>query len=138
MKIKKSLSVIFLLTVITLVGMQGCKKYPENNDIDLSSSKDRVSQTWKVENYKVDSVDLTSILAGYTETYTNLGIYSYKWGLIEGIGTWEFRNNEKEILIKGTNNLNDKTLYIQKLENNQFWYYYMDGAQRKEFHLVHN
>jgi hypothetical protein len=84
----------------------------------------------------VNGADLTSLVTDYSETFTTDKTYSYQWGIIGGTGSWAFKNDNNEIQITGVNNLASKTLYILKLEETQFWYYYMDGNDKKEFHLI--
>ena len=136
MKNKKSLIATFLFSLMMIIGISGCKKYPDNNGIDLTTTKSRLSHLWSVDNYKVNGVDLTSLVTSYTETFTSEGLYTYKWGIIEGAGTWAFQNGDKEILISGVTNQSNKTLYILKLQDMQFWYYFMDGSDKKEFHMI--
>jgi len=136
MKNTKSLFVIIVLAVLMLVGAQSCSQYPDNNGITLVSKADRVSKTWKVDNYKINGVDYTSLVTSYTETYTKQGAYSYQWAILGGSGTWAFQNKDAEIRITGDSNLTSRTIFILKLEDNEFWYYYMDGADKKEFHCV--
>jgi hypothetical protein len=136
MKNIKKLSVGLVLAVLLLASVQSCSQYPDNNGITLVSKIDRVSKTWEVENYKVNGVDYTSLVSSYTETFTKTGDYSYLWAIIGGTGTWAFQNNDAEIKITGTTNLTSKTLVILRLENTEFWYYYMDGADKKEFHMI--
>ena len=127
---------MIVLAVLLLIGVQGCSQYPDNNGITFVSKIDRVSKTWEVENYKVNGVDYTSLVSSYNETFTKTGDYSYLWAIIGGTGTWAFQNKDAEIRITGTSNLTSKTLFILRLENTEFWYYYMDGADKKEFHLI--
>jgi len=136
MKNTKSLFAIVVLAVLMLVGVQSCSQYPDNNGITLVSKVDRVSKTWKVDNYKINGVDYTSLVTAYTETYTKQGTYSYQWAILGGSGTWEFQNKDAEIRITGDSNLTSRTIFILKLEDTEFWYYYMDGADKKEFHFV--
>jgi len=135
---KKSLKtvVIIMMAGLFVFGTQSCKKYPEGPSFSFKSRTERVSNTWSVENYKVNGTDYTSLVSNYTETYTKGGTYSYEWGIISGSGTWKFQNNDKEIKITGLNNQSDVTLVILKLEEKTFWYYIMDGSDKKEFHLV--
>ena len=136
MKNKMSFSVIVVLSVLMLVGVQSCSQYPDNSGITLISKVDRISKTWKVDNYKINDVDYTSLVTSYTETYTKQGAYSYQWAILGGTGTWEFQNKDAEIRISGDSNLTSRTIFILKLEENEFWYYYIDGADKKEFHFV--
>ena len=133
-----SFSVIVVLSVLMLVGVQSCSQYPDNNGITLVSKVDRVSKAWKVDNYKINDVDYTSLVTSYTETYTKQGAYSYQWAILGGTGTWEFQNKDAEIRISGDSNLTSRTIFILKLEDKEFWYYYMDGADKKEFHFIKN
>ena len=130
-----------LLTVLIFLGLtifsiQGCKKYSEGPLISLKSRTERVANTWKVDNYKINGTDYTSLLTDYTETFTKEGNYSYTWEILDGSGTWVFQNNDMEIRITGTDNQSSETLIILKLEEKQFWYYYMDGNDKKEFHMI--
>ncbi|HEY5590475.1 MAG TPA: hypothetical protein VIK55_05605 [Paludibacter sp.] len=136
MKIKKSSAVFVILAVLMFFGIQSCSQYPDNNGITLVSKVDRVSKTWKVENYKLNDVDYTSMLSGYTETFTKQGAYSYQWAILGGTATWVFQNKDAEIRITGVSNQESKTLFILKLEEKAFWYYYMDGNDKKVFHMI--
>jgi len=127
---------MLLMASILLFGFQSCSQYPDNDGITLVSKTERVSGLWKVENYKVNDVDYTSLVSGYTETFTKDGAFSYQWGVLGGNGTWVFQNKDAEIQITGINNQNSKTLFIQKLEKTQFWYYYFDASDKKEFHMI--
>lgn len=133
--IARFISLIVISGMITF-GLQSCKKYDEGPLISLSTRTSRVANNWKVDNYKVNDVDYTSLVADYKETFTTDHNYSYTWGLLGGTGTWGFENNSAEVRITGTENLASQTLYILKLEQKQFWYYIMDGADKKEYHMI--
>lgn len=136
MKKGKFALLIFAMVSVILIGFQRCSQYPDNDSVTLVSKTDRVSGTWKVENYKINDVDYTTLVSGYTEVFTNDGAFSYQWGVLGGNGTWVFQNKDAEIQITGINNQSSKTLFIQKLEEKQFWYYYFDGSNKKEFHMI--
>ena len=136
MKNVKKITVLLVFAAIVGGGIQSCTKYPEGQLINFQSRTERVANNWKVDNYKVNDVDYTSLVSNYTELFTKEGKYSYQWGLFSGDGTWEFQNNYEEILITGINNQSNTTLVILKLEEKSFWYYYMDGEDKKEFHLI--
>jgi hypothetical protein len=133
-KIKFALLIVFagLLTF----GIESCKKYPDGPAISLKTRKERVANTWRVDNYKVNGTDFTSLVSDYTETFTKDGNYSYQWGILGGSGSWSFQNKDEEIKLTGIENQSSYTLVILKLEEKTFWYYYMDGNDKKEFHMV--
>jgi hypothetical protein len=131
----------FLYVIIALTmsfGFMSCKKYPDDNIlISLRTPEERISNTWKVENYKINNTDMTSLAQGYTESFTKGGGYSYSWELNSGSGTWALHNKDKEIQLTGNDTHSSNNLYILKLEETEFWYYYLDGdGDKHEFHMV--
>ena len=138
MKTKKISGLMILFAVLVIILVEGCKKYPDGPLISFRSRTERVSQTWKIDNYHENGVDLTSLMGGYTETYTKSGNYSYSWGVLNGTGTWAFQNSDANIQLTGISNQKTYTLVILKLEQTEFWYYYMDGSNKKEFHMIQN
>lgn len=136
MKIKlKFVAVVTLIGFMTL-GTQSCKKYEDGPMISLRSREARIANNWKVENYKKNDVDYTTFVTDYSEVFSKDGNYSYNWGVFAGNGTWALQNNDQEIKITGNSNQATTTLFILKLEEKTFWYYYMDGDDKKEFHMI--
>ena len=133
---KKVTVLVLLLASLVMTSMQSCKKYDDGPVFSFRSRAERVANTWKVDNYKVNGDDYTSLMSDYTETYTKDGNYSYNWGSLSGTGLWKFQNKDKEIALTGTSNQDNYTLVILKLEEKEFWYYYMDGSDKKEFHMI--
>lgn len=127
---------LFVFAGFAITTFEGCKKYPEGPAFSLRTRTQRVANTWKVENYKVNGNDYTSLVADYTETFSKDGNYSYSWGNFSGTGTWNFENKDKEIQLNGISNQSSYRMIILKLEEKTFWYYYMDGNDRKEFHMI--
>jgi hypothetical protein len=137
MKKTKKISIIFtLLVVIMMPFVQSCKKYPDGPLINFYSRTGRVANTWRVDNYLKNGTDYTYLMAGYTETYTENGNYSYSWGNLSGTGVWAFQNSDTEIRLTGISHQESRTLTILKLEDKALWYYYFDGNDRIEFHMV--
>jgi hypothetical protein len=136
MKNKKKLAGLIIFSGLIMFSIQSCKKYSDGPLVDFHSRTERVANTWKVDNYKINGNDFTSLVSSYTETYTKGGDYSFHWGILDGTGKWAFQNNDAEIRITGIDNQSSETLYILKLEEKQFWYYYMDGNDKKEFHMI--
>ena len=131
---------ILILTIITL-GLSafiftGCRKYPDGPALSLKSKSARLTNTWKVESYLKNGNDMTPNFAGYTETFTEHGDYFYTLESASGSGKWNFQNDNREIRINGIQNQPSQTLYVLRLESNSLWYYYFDGNDRKEFHMV--
>ncbi len=121
---------------ISALSLTSCQKYEDGPAISFRTRAERVANTWKVDNYKVNGTDYTSLVTNYTETFTKGGGYSYEWGILDGSGTWKFQNNDEEIALTGIADQNDHTLIILKLEEKEFWYYYIDGDDKYEYHLI--
>jgi len=139
MKISKKISIVFTLVVICMMPViQSCKKYPDGPLINFESRTSRVANTWRVDTYLKNGTDYTSLMAGYTETYSKDGNYSYTWGNLAGTGVWAFQNSDEDIRLTGISHQESRTEVILRLESKSFWYYYMDGNDRKEFHMVPN
>ncbi len=138
-KIKNTiLALVIGSSLLSVTMLQSCQKYDEGPMVSLRSRKERVANTWKVDNYKINGSDYTSLVTKYTETFTKEGAYSYDWSILNGSGTWKFQNNDKEIKLDGSDGHSSRTLVILKLEEKQFWYYTMDGNDKYEYHLVGN
>jgi hypothetical protein len=133
-----TLSLCLVLLGACLFTLPSCKKYPDGPSISLRSKSERVANTWKVDTYTINGSDYTSLASGYIQTFSKDGNYSFSMGSVMGSGKWEFQNDEMQIQVTGVSNQSSETLFILKLREHQFWYYYMDGNDRNEFHLVQN
>ncbi len=133
--LKKSTLFILLLVGTMTPILQGCNKYSEGPILSVVSRTERLANIWKVENYKIDGTDYTSIVSNYTEIFSKSGAYSYDWGILGGSGTWAFQNNDMEVKLTGNDNQTSRTLYILKLEEKALWYYYTENDKRHELHL---
>ena len=134
MNLKTGLLTLFIAGLLFPL-LQSCNKYEEGPAISLLSKTERLANIWKVENYKVDGTDYTSLVSGYIEVFSKSGAYSYSWGVISKEGTWEFQNGDMEIKLTGNDIQTSRVLHILRLENKALWYYYMDGEERHEYHL---
>ena len=141
---------LLLIASMAIITNQGCKKYEEGPAISFRSRAARVANTWKVEKYIKNGVDETAQKysasgdkRNYTETYTKDGFYSYSYiddknDSKSGSGKWEFQNKDNEIKRSGVSGQSTETLVILKLKEKSFWFWYMDGGDKKEFHLIPN
>ena len=124
----------FLLAAVIFTG---CKKYEDGPAFSLRSKTERVANTWVVESYTINGTDYTSTLTNinYTETYDKDGNYSYTSSVENGSGRWEFQSDKEQIKRSGVASQPTQTLYILRLKEREFWYYYLDGNVRHEVHL---
>ncbi len=137
MKKQLKTRIIQLLFIGALVPtFQSCQKYDDGPMFSIRTRTQRVSNQWTVDNYKINGSDYTSLASSYTETFSKSGAYSYSWSILSGAGTWAFQNKDKEIKLTGNDDQSSRTLYILKLEEKSFWYYYTKGGDRHEFHLI--
>ncbi len=135
-KAYKKVMLVAMLTITLSTLFLSCNKYPEGPAVSLMTRKARLAGNWQVENYKINSNDFTSLISNYTETFSKDGNYAYSWGILGGTGTWMFQNSDKEVKLTGGDNQTSRTLYIIKLESKSLWYYYMQGDDKHELHLI--
>jgi len=133
---KNKLYLLPLIAIFLFGTFTACKKYSEGPVFSLRSKTERVANNWKVENYKINGSDFTSLVSDYTETFTKENNYSYTWGIFNGSCKWAFQNNNMEIKLDGAEGTTSRILFIEKLEEKTFWYYYMDGSDKCEVHLT--
>lgn len=134
MKNKNIILVISIITISFLLTVS-CKKYPDGPLLSLRTRTERLSNNWKIDNYKINGTDYTSLIPNYTETFTKKGSYNYSWSVFDGSGTWSFQNKDKEVKLTGSDSQASRTLHLLKLEEKTLWYYYMDGNDKHEMHL---
>ena len=136
MRKKITIQKTFIFITLFFTSLQGCQKYEDGPMLSLRTRKERVSNQWVVDNYKINGADYTSLLTNYTETFSKNGAYAYSWSLFNGAGNWAFQNNDMEIKLTGSDKQSSRTLFILKLEEKAFWYYYTKDGERNECHMI--
>lgn len=133
----KSTVLLSLIMAIVLITFQSCNKYEEGPAFSMRTRTARVANLWEIETYTVNGVYSPVDMTNYTESFTSKGQYRYVWEKRQGTGIWEFQSNDEQIKLFGNDTHSNRTLFILKLEEEAFWYYFMEGNDRHEFHLVH-
>ena len=135
MKTKIILGLAFLLTL-------SCNKYEEGRWICLKSKKERVANTWQLEEYRINGVDVTAKYKAinYTEKYNKAGEFEISANNETRDGQWEFISEARCMRRFGMEGIPTRTLIITRLTEKEFWYYYMletedDQHERHEIHL---
>ncbi|HTF80291.1 MAG TPA: hypothetical protein VL947_01145 [Cytophagales bacterium] len=123
-----------------MFAVTSCKKYEDGPLLSLRSREARVANVWKVETVLKNGNDVTGDYDNYEEIYEKGGKYSYTWtfGGVSGTGTgkWKFQNDDEEIRLYDVDAREDRILYILKLKENHFWYFYNDGGDKYEVRLT--
>jgi hypothetical protein len=127
-----------LAFVLFIPVFSSCNKYEDGPMFSMMSRRSRLINEWKVDSYRINGTDFTSLVAGYTESFKKDDKYSYNWGILSGSGTWTFQNRAEEVKLSGNDDQTSRTLFLTKLENDQFWYYFLIGSDKHEMHLVSN
>ena len=132
----KTIQLLTVIGVSSLVLLGSCKKYEEGPALSLSSRKARVANEWTVE-YAFDIEDgeiVTSDYAGETWEFTK----DREWterdnGVIDKNGTWEFVSDKEGLQINRIGTGSGTTIYtILKLKNKEMWLKDRD----EELHLI--
>ena len=133
---KKSMLLGTMLLLLFVAGLQGCKKYADGPTVSFRSRAERLANTWKVDNYKKNGTDYTSLVTNYTETFSKNGAYAYDWSLLNGSGTWKFQSKDEEVKLTSSDGQSSRTLTILKLEEKSFWYSTVEGNDTYEYHMI--
>jgi hypothetical protein len=132
--------ITFSITMFMALAISSCKKYEDGPLLSLRSRAARLANAWKVETVLKNGTDVTSSYDNYEETYEKEGKYSYQYNYgsvsFTGSGKWEFQNKDEEIRRSDVDAQNDRILYILKLKEEHFWYYYYDGTDKYEVRLI--
>jgi len=128
------------ISILTLTLFTGCKKkYDDGPLVSLRSRAERVANVWQVATVLKNGSDVTGNYENYEETYEKEGTFSYTYNFggvaFSGSGKWMFQNNDEEIKRYDVSAQDDRILYILKLEEKEFWYYYYDGTDKFEVRL---
>lgn len=132
MKIK----IAFIPVIVLLLFLSSCGKYEEGPGFTVRTKTHRVVNSWVIEHWFINGGEVNPLVPfDYTETYEKDGAYSYTSSAASGSGTWEFQSDKAEIKRSGVSGQSTETLVILRLKEKEFWYYYMDGNDKHEFHL---
>ena len=140
-KIKTFLPLGLALILLCLLGVElsSCHKYPEGPSVTILTKKTRLCKSWKVQTATLNGdSDITAQFTSqkYVEIYDKDGEYSYSSGSTIGTGKWAFQNHSLEIKKINVQGQGTFAIYVLKLKNSEFWYWY-NGAQGKiELHMT--
>lgn len=145
MKIVKQICTIAVIAAVSS-SFISCSKYEEGPKISLRSKEARVENTWKVEKYYKNSEDKTTDFfadkINYTETFTEDNKWSLSYTdasdseLETDSGTWDFDDEDKTKIDRNAGGSTWEELTILRLKNKEFWFWYMDSGDKKEFHMI--
>jgi len=138
-------------TVVTLLiivfAICSCNKYPDGPAISLLSKKERLSNTWKIEQYFENGVnktaDANNVFKDYTMSIDKSGSYllTYKLFSILSVsesGTWTFVSNKENVLFSRTSPSPVTTTEwsILKLKEKELWGQYNDSSKVIKVQLI--
>ncbi len=133
-----------VLIIAVSLFLLSCKKYEEGPLFSFRSKTERLSNTWKVQQYFENGVDKTNDFNNifkdyimtiskensYTITYKAFGIINYSEA-----GTWYFNTDKTKVTFKNNNN-NTSTWKILKLMEKELWSEYIDTNKTIKVHLI--
>ncbi|MFN6943602.1 MAG: hypothetical protein ACK4ND_01540 [Cytophagaceae bacterium] len=133
----KIISVFFILIILA-----SCKKYDEGPALSFKSKKERVCNTWRIEQAFEGDVDKSTDYQDWRLTLTKEDYYHfYTIGTssisLNFTGRWEFDNNKKNIIARATDGSGEVeyvTYEILRLMRNEMWLFV--EASNLEWRLV--
>jgi len=132
----------FVIALAATLLSTGCKKYEDGPAFSLRSKKERIANTWRVEQALNGSQDVTSNFDQYelqmltsgnatlSALYT-LGDLSFE---LQTNGTWSLENSNEDLRLDYENNDADETYKILRLKEDELWLRTMDNGL--ELHLI--
>lgn len=151
---KRISSYFFILAVIFSVTFFSCKKYPEGPSFSLRTKTERLSNSWKIQQYKFNGADSTTfvknnLLNNYKLIISKNGDYSISYNFVLGIisipfteaGNWVFSTDKKNVIFnKESGNTtasvgSNSTWEILKLKETELWARYTQDNDVTEVHL---
>lgn len=144
----------FISAVIFSVTFFSCKKYPDGPVFSLRSKTERLSNSWKIQQYKFNGADSTNFVKTYLFNNYRLlisknGDYSINYNVVLGIvpipfsetGKWVFSTDKKNVIFtKADGNTSaavgtNSTWEILKLKETELWAKFTQNNDVTEVHL---
>jgi hypothetical protein len=136
-----------LTLLVVLFALSSCNKYPDGPAFSLLSKKERLSNTWKIDQYFENGVnktaDANNVLKDYNLTIDKSGSYSLTYKLfsilsVSESGTWDFVSNNENVLFTKTSPSPVSTTEwsILKLKENELWGQYNDSSKVVKVQLI--
>ena len=147
-------SYFFILAVVFSVAFFSCKKYPEGPSFSLITKKERLSNSWKIQQYKFNGADSTTfvknfLLNNYKLAISKNGDYSISYNVVIGIisipfteaGNWVFSSDKKNVIFTKESGNTTATVgtnsncEILKLKETELWAKFSQNNDVTEVHL---
>lgn len=90
----------YLFSFLIVFGIISCKKYEEGPSFSLKSETKRLTGMWYLTRVNYGHWRQKEIPSFSYEFSKDGNVKRYYKGIIDNGGTWEFRNKEKDILIR--------------------------------------
>ncbi|MDD3876755.1 MAG: hypothetical protein PHT69_09045 [Bacteroidales bacterium] len=138
---KKVLSGFFIVSLVAVI-FSSCGKYEDGPSFSLSTKKNRVVNTWKIEKIFVNDVDRTSLFQAFIDSYKVeltsddkvVETLTSILGTQTNNGTWEFSSGKESIITTISGN---KISYrILRLMSDEMWLEEMDGNNKYVRHFI--
>ncbi len=138
----KTLRRTFLLTLAIGLLTTSCKKYEAGPLVSLRSKKERIANTWRVEQAINNGQTVTSDFDQYElqmlhngnatlAALYNLGSLSFEF---QTDGTWSLEDSKEDLRLDFENGAADRTYEILRLKEDELWL--REKGDDLELHLV--
>ncbi|MEY4002218.1 MAG: hypothetical protein RIT07_260 [Bacteroidota bacterium] len=129
---------MFAVVSMALVTFSSCGKYEEGPGISLRSKKARVVNTWVIEKYLENGVDLTSdilpFLGSYTIEYKKDETFEILNDGDREIGKWSLDSKKENLEMMYDGSTSKDLAKILRLTNDELWLVEDDGTDKYEIH----
>lgn len=129
---------MFAVVSMALVTFSSCGKYEEGPGISLRSKKARVVNTWVIEKYLENGVDLTNdilpFLGSYTIEYKKDETFEILNDGDREIGKWSLDSKKENLEMMYDGSTSKDLAKILRLTNDELWLVEDDGTDKYEIH----
>jgi len=129
---------MFAVVSMALVTFSSCGKYEEGPGFSLRSKKSRVVNTWVIEKYLENGVDLTSqvlpFLGSYSVEYKKDETFEVLTDGMREIGKWSFDSKKENLEMMYDGSTSKDLAKIIRLTNDELWLVEDDGTDKYEIH----
>jgi hypothetical protein len=135
---KKISIILFAVVSMALVTFSSCGKYEEGPGISLRSKKSRVVNTWVIEKFLENGVDITSqvlpFLGSYSVEYKKDETFEVLTDGMREIGKWSFDSKKENLEMMYDGSTSKDLAKIIRLTNDELWLVEDDGTDKYEIH----
>lgn len=136
MKTKKLTNILaVVLLLATLAPISSCSKYEEGPSISLRTKKARITNEWKLDEFKVNGEDVSSLIKMVGDFILEIksdDTYVQTFDGESDRGKWKFSSDKEEVILTSDDGGDTQTWTIVRLAHDEFWIKFTEDGDNYE------